>query len=588
MENDQIEELAVNIIESEILKYKDLKSNITKGDKEISWDGYITIFDGRGRGKNNFKFKIDVQVKGRKVSKIRKGNNKFALEKAHLENYQKQKNGTLLFVVDIIDNLNYQIYYANLLPVDLKQLIESNTSKAKKPKISIPLRPIRESSPSSLKNICRNFALNSKRQMGIPIKDLSELKNIETIEFKVISEKGKLFDYILNNDVYTYAILNDEFKTMIALPKGDLVMVQEKIEKNVQINNKIYYTSYLLTRQKDSETITIGKGIVFDLKNSKINFNFQGTLQERITDMQFFVDLIQNRSITINGVTLDLPEYKMNKDETTKIVEEFTKKINDLKILRNKFLELNIDFKEDIDKLDKQDSKNLLLFKKIFCDNIVPQNLKIRQTGVHFIKIGNCSIAILVQKNKNDSLKIFNFFQELKDIITVVIVNKNEKPSIDKRTSPYFILNFKEILQFSNFNAEIVFNSLNVIQNLKDQSEHINRFMLELLKAYDQNIKRIDILDLAERINNLLIQNESSVTNDLNKFQIIKRKRTLNQDERNKLIDLRNNLEKADFFNQCGIAILLENKTDYDYYYNMLDEENKKLFDTFPIKTLLK
>ena len=40
--------------------------------------------------------------------------------------------------------------------------------------------------------------------MGIPIKDLSELKNIDTIEFKVISEKGKLFDYMLNNDVYTY------------------------------------------------------------------------------------------------------------------------------------------------------------------------------------------------------------------------------------------------------------------------------------------------------------------------------------------------------------------------------------------------
>lgn len=170
----------------------------------------------------------------------------------------------------------------------------------------------------------------------------------------------------------------------------------KKIEKNVQINNKIYYTSYLLTRQKNSENIIIGKGIVFNLKNSKINFTFQGTLQERITDMQFFVDLIQNKSITINGVTLDLPEYKMNKDETTKIVEEFTKKINDLKILRNKFLELNIDFKEDIDKLDKQDNKNLLLFKNIFCDNIVPQNLNIRQTGVHFIKIGN-------YKKKKDS-----------------------------------------------------------------------------------------------------------------------------------------------------------------------------------------
>ena len=132
VENDQIEELAVNIIENEILKYSDLKSNITKGDKGISWDGYITIFDGKGRGKDNFEYKIDVQVKGRMVKKIKKGNTKFSIERAHLINYQKQNNGTLLLVVDIVDNLTYQIYYANLLPVDLKQLIESNKSKAKK------------------------------------------------------------------------------------------------------------------------------------------------------------------------------------------------------------------------------------------------------------------------------------------------------------------------------------------------------------------------------------------------------------------------------------------------------------------------
>lgn len=258
-------------------------------------------------------------------------------------------------------------------------------------------------------------------------------------------------------------------------------------------------------------------------------------------------------------------------------------------MLRDKFLVLKIDFKEDIDKLDKQSRDNLLLFKKIFCDNIVPTNLNIQQSGVHFIKIGNCYIAVLVQKNKNEELKIYNYFGELKDIISIVIVREGENPSAQNRTSPYFVMSSEDILKYSNFNPEIVFNSLEVIQNFESQSEYINAFMLELLKAYDKDNKRKDILDLAERINNLLTQNETSITNQLNKFQIIERKRDFKQAERNILIDLRNNLEKNDCFNknQYGIAILLENKIDYEFYHNAMDKETQKEFDTYPISNIL-
>ena len=187
------------------------------------------------------------------------------------------------------------------------------------------------------------------------------------------------------------------------------------------------------------------------------------------------------------------------------------------------------------------------------------------------------------------STEIYNYFGELKDIIRVVIAKEGEKPSTENRTSPYFVMSSDDILKFSNFNSEVVFNSLNVIQNFENQSDYINAFMLELLKAYDKDNKRKDILDLADKINNLLMQNETSITNQLNKFQIIKRKRDFKPDERNVLLDLRNNLEKNACFNnnQCGIAILLENKNDYEFYHNAMDKETQKEFDTYPISNLI-
>lgn len=302
--------------------------------------------------------------------------------------------------------------------------------------------------------------------------------------------------------------------------------------------------------------------------------------------MEFFVELMKYRTVTINGATLDL--LNANED-VEQIIEVYNNKINELKILRDKFLELKVDFKEDIDKLNKQDKNNLLLFKKIFCDNNIPTNLNIKENNIHYIKIGNCYIAILVQKDKSGEFKIYNYFEDLKNIVNIVITKDGENPSDKNRTSPYFIMNCEDILKYSNFDSDIVFESLNLIKNIESQSEYINKFMLELLKAYDKNTKRKDILNLAERINNLLMQKEMSIINQLNNFQIIKRKRNFENVERDKLIDLRTNLNKDDSFyrNQCGIAILLENKNDYEYYYNLMDNSEKQDFNKFPIVILL-
>ncbi len=494
-----------------------------------------------------------------------------------------------MLVVDIVDVNNYQIYYANLLPVDLKQILENGKeSKAKRPTKTITIKPIVELSPSSLKNICLNFIYNSKSQMGIPIKDIEELKNVNSVEFKVVADKGQVFDYILNNDVYTYAILDDELHSKVALPKGDFVMIQNEIKKTIKIKDKVYYNSYFWSRTKECEFITIGKAIRINLKTKIISVKFKGTISDRIKDMQFYIDLMLNKSMLINDAELKLP-ISREIEETTEQIEIWKKRLENLKSLDSKLKEFNINFEKDIDELKEQDRKNLFMFMNIFCKNKISEAIKVKSTGLNCIKIDKYNIAVWCEQ-ENGQLKFYNFFRDLKDIVKIVIVEDGEEPNIENITSPYLLLGVRDIMEYSNFNAKVVEKSFEVIKNFEKQSNYINKFILNLLQAYDKTDSRNDLLELAKNLCNKLSSYQDDITNKLNKLQIIKRRRELSQSEKNELMEIRQNLMQNELINQnqCGIAILLENKFDFKYFYNKMSKEEQKEFDNFPISNLNK
>lgn len=127
------------------------------------------------------------------------------------------------------------------------------------------------------------------------------------------------------------------------------------------------------------------------------------------------------------------------------------------------------------------------------------------------------------------------------------------------------------------------------VQVKRKKSIYINRFMLNILKAYDKNNSRADLLNLAEFICEKLLINNKDVTNIINKFQIIRRRRNLTTKEKNELQDIKQKILKDDLFkqNECGIAILLGNEFDYEYYYKRMTKEERKEFDLYPISNLL-
>ena len=121
-----IEQIAVLAVKNEIVKYGDiLVDYIDSKEKTPMWDGYIYVYKENSKYKANKEFegKIGVQVKGKVVKKLSDGNSKYSIPVEYLRAYQKDKKGVLLFVVQIIDYAHTKIFYANLLPVDLAEIL---------------------------------------------------------------------------------------------------------------------------------------------------------------------------------------------------------------------------------------------------------------------------------------------------------------------------------------------------------------------------------------------------------------------------------------------------------------------------------
>lgn len=570
-----IEEIAVQRVKREILKYDCLKDYINTNDKTPMWDGEIYIYKENSKYKANedFRGKISVQVKGRKVTKIRSGKSKYSIDVEYLRAYQKDKKGVLLFVVEIIDSENTQIYYANLLPVDLKEILERVKDNQKT--VSIDIRVIKENSPSSMKMICLNFLRNSNEQMNIEIKNIDEIDKVHKIEFTVVGEEKYLEDYLFNNDIYSYAfdeITNKKY----ALPKLKKIQKYQTNKVDVKIKDKLYYNQITIIKNREEEYILYGKSTKIYLDRNKINFKLNGNVYERINDAKFIIDLLENKEIVIKNKKILLP-VNIEEKQKEKYIESLRMDLNYLNKMKNLFEKFNIKFEKDLDSLDEEGLKNIKRFTKLN-DGILIDGLE--ESGVHFIEIAGYYIAFFVSVDSNKKVEVYNYFDDLSGKIRVFYFDK-EKNEIS--ISPYINLTAENLISFSNVNIDIMKRSFDSPNYSEETSLRYNLWLLELIKAYDKSNEQ-KWLEFAEYIIDKILEFSNSPTYIINKLQIIKRKRNLNKEEKDKLYEIKEN-EKDDMI-QCGIAILLNNISDFERYFNKL--ENKEEFEKFPIYNLIK
>ncbi|MCM3240704.1 hypothetical protein M3589_23905 [Heyndrickxia oleronia] len=589
MNTSKIEEIAVAAIKNEVLRSNFLANDIPVNDKTPSWDGEIWVYNKTSQKKDQLFGKVPIQVKGKQVSEIHK-NVKYSVNKADLENYFKN-GGVIFFVVEIVSIDQTQIFYLDLLPIDLKKIVEDMKGRNSVTKTFKKLG----TGKSTLEFICRNFIKHSRKQ-GLSVlidKDLP-YDNIK-LEF-ITSSQEDFKDHLLEYGTYAYGHI-EPFNLDIPLYKMDIQVIEEDTDLWVGFNDEKRYTNIVRATKREKISLKFGQGFEIILpknftssRNSresfKINFKESGTIYERIKDCRFMLDIISNQSINIYGANINLRQSEVEKVEYK--FQGLSRYIYELEKIVEMFDRLHIQFNEDLKHLTANDWKTINALIHIVLHNNYSSIKFGKKNPLLQFQVANIKI-VLFTTNVNGKLAVFNLFdfENLKKHFKILALMKENTQTVEH--SPFLLIDPSYLLEISNFDHKVVEASFKTLKDRSDDSATLtNQYMLEILKYYDKHPHRKELLLLTLNIfDSLATDHPNNILYFLNKMQVIKRMRMFTDEEKEILIDLKLQY-KYEVEIMCAFSILLEGKIEFEVNFNRLSKEEREQFCNYPIYNLMK
>lgn len=569
MNSNKIEQISVDSINREINKHNLLDTYVKSKDKEPSWDGHIYVYKNENMNVNSIEGRVPVQVKGEEVKEFSGKDKKYNVKIADLKNYQKEGIGVLFFVVEIINSETTKIYYRELLPLDLN--IELRNIRKNQVHRKIKFKELSQEEHSSLYYICRNFLNNSNQQKGKIILSKEEIKNVKDITFDIVTKKDNLEEYILNNPIYFYGRIEGE-KELIPLEKVDCFGLAVEFKGTITAgSSKIFYNKYKILRTKDNYVIYIGKSIQIDKKEKQLIINIKGNIYERLYDLEFITELSKTQTLQINDGKFTFGKLKKK--------ENLFKNIQMYQDLKQVFDKLGMFFNIPLERLNKEDFDNLnKLINLAKNQNFV--NTYIKETGIYEIRIGKMKIAFFGYR-QGTSCVIFDLFSDIYNYFCLKEVGEDGKIYT---FCLYCNLTEKQLLEYTNIKFDMILKAFKSIKMYDRYATLTNNFLLNSIKIYDKT-KNINFLNLAEKLNNLLLEYEDSAVNKINKFQIIARKRKFNIKEIEEIINLKKDIDNNLIL--YAISILLHSKEEIKYYEDKLSKTEFDNIKKYPIYNLI-
>lgn len=568
-----------------------LSPYISERDKEPIWDGNIYVFSKKNKSNESCKGRVPVQVKSKENSDFSKNRITYPIRTDDLHKYLTD-NGVMYFVVYVDKEGNSKIYYNDLLPFKLKQLLEDSEGKKTR---STDLK-IFPSDNKEKVDLFMNFLRDRELQAGIKniklmsVEDLKRMDQLKELSFSFTTTRDDLnypFEYLFNHSVYLYATVNLGIKVPVDIMSN--MYVEQTVNVPVSSNGIQHYDSYSIIHKKDLDELHFGKSTVFHFFKGaatfNFNFNLNGTLKQRIIDEAFLIDLLKSGSLSIGEIVLPI-KINNSKELEEFDIESCKKHLEHLKNIQEALERVGVKDELDCHSLSYEDEVHLSMLINAFVDKKEVSFGKPISEPIGKMTIANLCIMLIAREKDNGFYSLSNFFY---DHIDIFIEDKN---GIYLNTSQFVIMNKDNFLHVSNIDYNSIFND---IVRVKGNSLHygqINQLLLEMLLAYDESkLKNEKLLQTAYKLSEWL----TTVNNDsedidilfLNYLQTIKRLRTFNEQELKQLHALiENGNDRHEIL--TGAYILLEDSSGAQLHYDKLKSEDQVKFAKYPINNLWK
>lgn len=582
------EVIATSAVKTSISITDYLSPFINERDKEPIWDGNIYVFSSKSKKNEFLEGRVPVQVKSKGSNDLSKDTIKYSINTNDLDKFLAD-NGVIYFVVFVSSDGGTKIYYNDLLPIKIKQLLKGAD---KQKTISVALEPF-PTDKSEKVDLFLNFLHNREKQKSVSslgvmsMDDLAKAGQLKELSFGYRSIKPQYafpFNYLFDHSVYIYANTSIGIKVPVML-MDKIMSAETTLKHSISVNGKKYYDNYEVIYKKDSIEFLFGKSLIFEFKKGAstctMSLNLQGTLKQRITDETFLIDIMGKGTFYVDEVVfpvnLDVPEEIENFH-----IEDRKIDIENLRTMQAALDEAGVKCDLQYSSLTSIDEAN---FKILIDAFVYHKSVSFGDTKIHEpigkMTIANICMMLIAAEQDVGLYRLTNFFS---DHIPLYVEDDEGNYS---DTSQFMIMNKENFLQVSNIDYDAILNDVITVKGNSLYYRQATQLLLNMLLAYDEStVKKKELIDAAGKISEWLL----SVYTDkseyairlLNYLQTIKRSRPLMKSEIEQLHTI---IEGGNVTDDVltGSYILLENPSSAKLHYDKLSPEYQKKFDTFPI-----